>query len=317
MKKLIKNICYVKVCYLLLYIICSFTPNIFASGRCVVSVIFSSSLEPYQEAWNGFNIFFKEKNIVLLSSEYNIEKESFDKISQEITEKKPDIIFVIGTSAAKLARDKFQNIPIVFCMVLNPEPIKASNVTGVLMEVPVSKKLSMIRELMPKANKIGMFYSPESINKYKEISDVCQQMGFNLFEEEIKSKTDIPTAITKILQEVDCFIITSDSDIFFLKSVENLLLEGLRNKIAIFGLSASFTKAGALLSLECDYNSIGKQSAEIALRIINGEKPSEISVEDPIKTRLSLNMLVAERLSIEIPSQIKKETNKIFGEKGE
>jgi len=64
----------------------------------------------------------------------------------------------------------------------------------------------------------------------------------------------------------------ADTKIYFPKSIEHLLREGLSRKIPVIGLSSSYTKAGSLISFDCDYEDLGRQTAEFALRILAGER---------------------------------------------
>jgi len=104
-----------------------------------------------------------------------------------------------------------------------------------------------------------------------------------------------------------------DPKIYFPRSVEYLLLESLRKRFPVVGLSRLYTKAGALLSFDCDYKDLGRQAGEIALRILDGENPADIQPQRPGKIKFSLNLLTAERLGIKIPSVIITEASEVFG----
>ncbi len=69
-----------------------------------------------------------------------------------------------------------------------------------------------------------------------------------------------------------------------------------------------------MLSFDCDYKDLGKQTGEVALRILNGEKPSDLQFVRPRKFVISLNLLIAKRLGIVIPSGIIQEASEVVGE---
>lgn len=81
----------------------------------------------------------------------------------------------------------------------------------------------------------------------------------------------------------------------------------------VIGLSSTYTKAGAFVSFEGNYHDIGSQVGEIALRVLGGEKPENIAPARPRTVQFSLNLLVAERMGITIPSDIIKESSEVFG----
>lgn len=287
----------------------------YAAERVVVSVVFSSDIEAYKQAGNGFREFLGEKKVSLLVSEYNLKEEEPAVVYSRINREKPDIVLTLGTKASKLAKEKIVDIPVVFCMVFHPEEITSSNITGVSMEIPATIKLRGIKRILPAdTKKIGLIYSPGLTAAYEEISQVCGQMGFKLIGKKIDSEKGLPNALKDISRQIDCFLMIPDSKVYSPMSVKYLLLQSLREKFPVVGLSSRYTKAGALFSFDCDYNDLGRQAAEIALRILNSQRPADIEYSTPRKTKLSLNLLAAERLGTRIPSQIVKEASEVFGE---
>jgi putative ABC transport system substrate-binding protein len=300
----------------LLFILCLIFPTVWchAAGRVVVSVVFSSDIEAYRQAWSGFKEFLGEKKVSLWVSEYSLKEEESEQVYSRMNKQKPDVVVTLGTKASKLAKEKIKDIPVVFCMVFNPEKMVGLNITGVSMEIPAEIKIEGIKKILPGAKKIGLIYSSESTAAYTEISRVCDQMGFKLITRMIDSEEGLPGALENVSGQIDCFIMIPDSKIYSSISVKNLLLESLRKKIPVVGLSSSYTKAGALFSFDCDYGDLGRQAAGITLRILNGEKPGDIAPSIPKKTKRSLNLATAKRLGIEIPSQIIQEASEVFGE---
>ncbi len=285
-----------------------------AAERAVVSVVFPSDVEAYRQAWEGFQGFFDAKKVPLWVSEYNLKKEEPAAVYSRINKAEPAVVVTLGTKASKLAKEKIKNIPVVFCMVFHPEEISTSNITGVSMEIPVEIKLQGIKRILPDTKKIGVIYSPGLTAAYKEISRIGRQMGFKFIGKRIDSEGGFPNALKDISRRIDCFLMIPDSKIYSPGSVKHLLLQSLREKFPVVGLSSLYTKAGALFSFDCNYNDLGRQAAKITLRILNGERPAYIECSIPRKTKLSLNRIAAERLGIDIPPQIIKEASEVFSE---
>lgn len=284
----------------------------YAGEQVAVSVIFPSDVEAYNLAWNGFREFFTANKVSLEISRYNLTDDDPAEIYSRIIKEKPDLVVTLGSKASKLARERIKDIPVVFCMVFNPLEIAGSNITGVSMEISTKIKLQEIRRILPHAKKIGLVYSPELSETYKNISKMCDQMGFKPIGEQIESEKDFSMALKNIFKHIDCFLMISDSKIYSPLSVKHLLLQSLREKIPVVGLSSLYTKAGALFSVDCDYEDLGQQTAKISLRVLNGEKPTDIRPAIPRKTKLFLNQLAADRLGIKIQDQIIKEASEVF-----
>lgn len=285
----------------------------FAGERAGISVIFSSDAEPYQQSWKGFKKFLDEKKVALRVSKYSLGKKKPGEIYQQINKERPDIVLTLGTRASRFAKEGIKDIPVVFGMVFDPKEFRDQNITGGSLKIPARRKLREIKRILPDAKRIGLIYSPGTISIYKEISKACNKMGLKLVARKVGSQKEFPDAIKDISWQIDCFLMIPDPAIYFPKSVEYLLREGLKAKFPVIGLSSSYTKAGALVSLDCDYNDLGRQVGELTLRILKGERPVKIKSVSPRKIKISLNLTVAERLGIKILPQMIKETNEFFG----
>lgn len=288
------------------------TSQSFLNARASISIILSGGVKPYLQSIEGIKAFFDEKNVSILVSQYNLEKQKQVVVFEEMLRKKPDVIFTVGTEATRLVKENIKDIPVVFSLVLSPGTFIESNVTGVLMDVPVRVKLNKVRKILPDAKRVGIIYSPESNHIYTEVSQVCKDIGIQLVAKKINSEKDLPSALADIFWQIDFLLMIPDTKIYFQpESVKYILNESLSKKLPVVGLSSFYTKAGALISFDCDYEDLGKQAGEIALRILNGEKPSDIQPIRPRAIKVSLNLITAERLGIQISPKLIKEANEV------
>ena len=69
---------------------------------------------------------------------------------------------------------------------------------------------------------------------------------------------------------------------------------------------------GALATLGIDYERLGRQTAEMALRILKGEKPQDMPVESQKDMELLINMKAAELMKVTIPDDLKKQADRII-----
>lgn len=285
----------------------------FAVEQATVAVIFSSEIEQYQQAWEGFREFLEWKRVALRVSKYNLKEEQPDVICSKVNKKDPALVFTVGSAASKLAKEKIENIPILFCMVLDPKAVVGLNITGVSMDIPARMKLENIKRVLPDVQKIGLIYSSKLTKQYEEILQVSRESGFQIIGTEIASGKELHSALEEMSSQIDCFLMIPDSEIYFPQSVKYLLLESLRNKFKVVGLSSFYTKAGALISFDCDYRDLGRQAGKIAFRILNGENPNDIEPVPPEKIKISINLITAERLGVKISEEVIKEAI-VFGE---
>jgi putative ABC transport system substrate-binding protein len=73
-----------------------------------------------------------------------------------------------------------------------------------------------------------------------------------------------------------------------------------------------FVRSGALLALSCDNADIGRQAGELAVKILNGARPTDLPITVPEKIRLAINLKTAKRIGLNIPSQIVDKADEVF-----
>lgn len=287
--------------------------SVFSEQRNI-PVIFSSDLGAYQSTFDGFKNFLDEKNISVQISKFNMAKDSPDAILSWIRKNNPPFVFTVGTRASKFVKENITDIPVVFGAVLDPTDLKGVNITGVSMEIPVEINLAEIERIFPGRKKIGVLYSPKTIHLYKEMQQCCEKLNFQLTGKMLKEGKELPDALKEISWRIDFLLMVPDPDIYFPSSIEHLLLESLRKRFIVIGMSSVYTKSGALISFECDYRDMGNQAGEIALGVLNGESPADIGVSRPRKIKTSFNLITAQRLNIKIPRSFIKEASEVFEE---
>jgi putative ABC transport system substrate-binding protein len=280
-------------------------------GHGGVSVILSADISPYRQAFEGFRGAVQEKNGATRLFEHNLASEG-DGVMERIVSEHPLLVFAVGPEAAKFARERIKNVPVVFAMVLNAESLAGANVTGVSLEIPVRAKLERIRKIIPDAKRIGVVYSPAFAPQYREVAQQCRALGLQAVGREIPSGKELHEAFDGMVEQMDLFLMIPDAKIYFPKSIEHLLMDGLKHRVPIVGLASSYTRAGAIVSFEADYADLGRQAGEMALRIADGEKPSRIEPARPKRVKMSINLVVAERLGIGVPPEVLREASDVY-----
>ncbi|MEW6558498.1 MAG: ABC transporter substrate-binding protein, partial [Elusimicrobiota bacterium] len=228
----------------------------------------------------------------------------------------PDLILTIGTSATKLVSEKIKDIPIIFSMIIDPEGVglKSKNLTGSPLDIPIRLQFENLRTIIPKVRRIGVIYNPkENESIIQKAIETASDMGFVLKTYQVESTEDIQKIPKMEEMNIDVLWLVTDTIVCQLAIIKQILYSCLKNKIPVMGISSSYVKAGALLALSCDYEDIGRQSGEIAEKILNGKDLSTIQVSVPRKTKLYLNISVADRLGIKIPKEIIEKAEEVFG----
>ncbi len=271
-----------------------------------VAVIKSADITAYNQALAGF----AEEMGGIGTDEYNLEgspnkgRDIIDKI--KLT--KPSVILTVGKKAAKLANEEIPDIPVVFCMVIDPEKlgIRENNIAGVAMEVSPEKQISNFKSALPSLKSIGVVYNPEnSGQRVKAGNKACQRLGIKLTEKTVSSPKEVPGAFRDLVGTVDAIWLLPDTTVLTKASFSFILKTAMEEKIPLLGFSESLVKGGALLSFSVDYRSVGKLAGILVKKILSGVAPNTLALASP-EGEFTLNLHIADFLGIKIKEEIKQ-----------
>jgi putative ABC transport system substrate-binding protein len=181
------------------------------------------------------------------------------------------------------------------------------------MEIPIRKQFAKIQQVLPSARRMGVLYDPTVTGAVVDnASRVAADMGLELVMLPVGSEKDLLAVTNDLSSRMDVLWSVADSTVFSPSGLRQVLLATLRGRVPFVGLSPSFVKAGALLALSVDYQDVGRQSGEQALRILSGEEPSQIPVTTPRSLSLSLNLNTAKQIQVTIQDEIRAQAEVFF-----
>src|SRR2546425_8044938 len=114
-------------------------------------------------------------------------------------------------------------------------------------------------------------------------------MGLTLLARKAHSPKDLPDALASLNNRADGLWGVADQIVLNPQTVKPILLFSLRNRIPFVGLSATWVKAGALYALDRDYDDIGRQLGEAAVKILRGAAPGSLPPASPRKVVYCIN----------------------------
>ncbi|UCD85065.1 MAG: ABC transporter substrate-binding protein [Deltaproteobacteria bacterium] len=276
-----------------------------------VAVLKSADIAAYNQALAGF-----AKEIGSIGTDtYNIEdsptggKDIIDKIKQT----KPSAILAVGKKATEIANTEIPDIPIVFCMVIEPEKLglKGNNIAGVGMEVSPEKQISNFKSALPSLKSIGVVYNPEnSSQRVKEGRGACQRLGIKFAEITVSAPKEVPDAFRGLVGLVDAIWLLPDTTVLTKASFSFILKTAMEEKIPLLGFSESLVKGGALMSFAVDYRSVGELAGSLVKKILAGTAPGTLALASP-GGEFAVNLNIADFLGIKIAEEIKRKAKVI------
>ena len=278
-----------------------------ASGA-KVAVITSADVEAYKDALRGFKRVLRHQIVAEYDMEGNLEtgKQMLADIQSKI---KPDLILAIGPWASQLTAAQATNIPVVYAMVLNPSsllPAGVKNVTGASMNVPVENTIRLFKQLGSQIRRVGVLFNRAKTGYLvKRAIQVGREQGLEIVDREIRSPKEAIQALDALQDEIHALWILPDEFVLTPEVVQYMVLFSYRKKIPLIGLSERQAQMGALLSLSFGSSEdIGRQAAELANSILEGQPPDRLPFTMARQVKLTVNLKAAEKLGIEIPKSL-------------
>jgi putative ABC transport system substrate-binding protein len=292
---------------------CMLSPQILLAQHSVVAVK-SLEAKPYADAFQAFKETLAAKGFKPVLREYTYSEGQGDgtKILADIQNHRPSLIVTLGSAATTLLHSRVQDIPIVFCMVLNPvasgfvQSMQSSgnNLTGASLDIPPKLQFETLKAVLPYVKTVGVLYNRLETGKVVEpAARAAAELGLDLIAAPVDAAENLQQALESLQKRIDALWSVADSTVFASdRSIEFLLRQTLQYKIPFMGLSPAFVKAGALLALSVDYPDVGVQCGEQAAIVLSGRAPTSLPVTIPRRVTLYLNLNVARAIGVEIPA---------------
>lgn len=245
-------------------------------------------------------------------------------IAQKFKDDKVDIIVAIATPTAQAALQVNQDIPIIINAVTDPVAANlakswessGNNVTGMSDAAPNKQQVELIPRFLPGAKNVGTIYNAGEANSVVQIEvakGVCKEIDLNLIEVTVSNSSEVLMAAQSLAGRVDAIYVVTDNTV--VSALESVIKVCNQEKIALIVADPSLVDKGALASYGIDYFSLGKKSGEIALKVIEGTKPSDIPIQtitDPNDLQFVVNLDAAKVIGISVSEEIIESADKII-----
>jgi len=276
-----------------------------------VAILLSGKQPAYQEVATGFMETARE--LRFFPFELSGTEESRGKVTKTLRSgSAPAAIFAVGSQAAELARKEFPDVPLVFSMILNPEPYLGQNTTGIAMKIHPRDQLQAFQKILPRIRKIGVVYDPgQNRSTIAEAQVAARELGLTLLEKRVSHPREIANALKDLMYLVDALWMIPDQTVVSKESFQYFLETSIERKIPLFAFSSILVKGGALLALSPNYEDMGRQAGILAQKILAGKSPQSLPPLSP-EGHLVLNLHTAQALDLRIPPEILKTAAQTF-----
>ena len=246
-------------------------------------------------------------------------------LAADLVSRKVAVLVGVGGDVSALAAKKATaSIPVVFGM--GADPVKAGlvasfnrpggNATGFTpwtsdME---SKRLGLLRDIVPAVQLIGILVNPKSRSWSKELNDLelaAKGIGQRLFVASANDDAELDAALTSLGQQrVGAFLVTSAP--FFDTRLERIVSFAAQNRLPAIYQFREYAVAGGLISYGPNIVESYRSAGVYAGRILKGEKPADLPVLQPTKFDFVINLKTAKALGLTVPPTLLAEAGEVI-----
>lgn len=267
----------------------------------------------YEDGKNNFQLIVKNA-----TGDQNVASQ----INQQFVADKVDVIVPLATPSAQMAVKATKDIPIVFGAIT--DPVKAGiadslekpggNKTGTTDRWPYDKQVKLIRDLLPKAKKIGMLFNPGESNtqaSLEEIRPALKKYGFEAIELSVANTNEVSGAAKSLVGRVDALLIPADNTA--VSAFDVIVKIADKNRLPLFAGNEPCVEKGAIATYGVNYKKIGHATGKLIVKILRDKvSPGDIPVVVESDADLIINMQAAAKQGVTIPQELEKMAARII-----
>ncbi|MCC5911944.1 MAG: ABC transporter substrate-binding protein [Clostridiaceae bacterium] len=259
--------------------------------------------------------FIEGENIAFELQNAQGEIATAQTIGESFSAQKKDLILAIATPTAQTAFQATKDIPILITAVTDPVAAglvdswerSGTNVTGTSDATPPEKHFQLMKTFVPNAKRVGILYNTSETNSEVQVNtakEVASNFGMEIVTASVNSINDVNQSLDYLLSRVDVLYTIKDNVVA--SSMPLITTKAIENNIPVIGAEPAHVKGGALATEGVDYYRLGLQTASMAVEVLNGKNPADMSIGTLEDLELSINLDTAEKLNLTIPEDLKK-----------
>jgi putative ABC transport system substrate-binding protein len=294
---------------------CSVSAGADTGSQSSVMVVMSRDSMPYQELLTGFKEHLVSQGIKADYSVIYLDGGASLPLDNPAWEDgSPALYLVLGSRATDLVINQVHDVPIIEALAVDVARLEETdNATGILMEHSVAVQLEYLKRILPDVERLGVLFNPsENSQRVDQAQSVAQSMKLELIRGRVETPRDLPGVLRMVSSSAQVIWGIVDHTVLVAETAKHILVYSFRNRIPLTGLSDSWVKAGALYSLERDYEDVGAQCAEQAIKIFNGAAPGSLKLASPRKVTYALNLKTASHMKLNLSPDIIAGAERIY-----
>jgi ABC-type uncharacterized transport system substrate-binding protein len=234
-------------------------------------------------------------------------------VAVELVRRPVDLIATFGTPPSLAAKQATTTIPIVMMGVGDPVGSglvsslarPGGNITGntILGPEVAGKRLQLLKEVIPSLSRVAFLWNPDNASHPAQLAELrvaVEALGIKLLPVPVRSSDEFDNAFAAMMRErPDAFLMTNDP--FHQLSIGRILDFLANNRLPGMFVTREVAVAGGLLSYGASLPDLFRRGAVYVHKILQGTKPADLPIEQPVKFELVVNLKTAKAMGLSIP----------------
>jgi putative tryptophan/tyrosine transport system substrate-binding protein len=245
-------------------------------------------------------------------------------VAAELARHPVDLIATFGTPPARAAKQATTTIPIV--MIGIGDPVGAGlvaslarpggNITGNTILGPdvAGKRLQLLKEVIPSLARVAFLWNPDNAShpaQLAELREAVRTLGLTLLPLGVRSPDELDGAFATMIRErPDAFLMTNDP--LHQISIGRIIDFLANNRLPGMFQTREVVAAGGFLSYGASLPDLFRRGAGYAHKILQGTKPADLPIEQPVKFELVVNLKTAKAIGLSIPESFLLRTDEVI-----
>jgi putative tryptophan/tyrosine transport system substrate-binding protein len=237
------------------------------------------------------------------------------QFAKELLDLRSDVILANSTPIAVAVRDITRTIPTVFVQVSDPVTAgvvqtlarPGSNLTGFTNFEPsiASKWLELVKRVAPNITRVAYLFNQNTAPLFyaRAVETAAPLLSLNPFAAEVHNAAEMEGVIGQVARESTSALIVLP-DLFTATNRQSIITLAAHHRLPAVYPARYFVASGGLMSYGIEMLETYRQAASYVDRILKGERPSDLPVQQPTKFEFVINLKTAKALGLTVPPQL-------------
>jgi putative tryptophan/tyrosine transport system substrate-binding protein len=239
--------------------------------------------------------------------------ELVQQYAKELVERAPDVILANSTTVIAALKSKTESIPVVFALAMDPVGLgqvkslshPGGNFTGFTFVDPelIGKWMELLGDVAPGLTRAGILFNPETMNPYPNFVREEQETQRSKISPKlipVRTSEELTSAMQSFAASPGGGLMIGP-DPFNQVHLKQMAELATKLRLPTISVYRSYVTAGGLMCYGPDVADVFRRSAAYVDRILKGEKPADLPVQQPNKFEFIINLKTAKALGLAVP----------------